>query len=77
MNECGGWACPSWEGGNILSEGGVVDLVKKDAEESGSLITRVRTQLRVYLNDEGGGYCGEKTGLMFALARVQENLTQD
>jgi hypothetical protein len=34
-------AGPLWEAGNIVSEGGVVDLVKKDAEEGCRVVTRV------------------------------------
>ena len=47
---------PLWEGRNIVSEGGVVDLVNKDAEEGSSLVVRVRPQFRVDIDDEGGSY---------------------
>jgi hypothetical protein len=52
-----------WEGGNVVSEGGVVDLVDKDAEESGGLVVRVLLEVRVDLDDECRGDGGEQTGL--------------
>ena len=52
-----------WEGGNVVSKGGVVDLVDKDTEESDSLITRVGMKLRLDIEDESRGDCGEQTGL--------------
>ena len=61
----------------MVAEGGVVDLVNQDTEESGSLITRVGTQLRVNLDDEGRGHCRKQTSLVPVLARVQQRLTRD
>ena len=54
-----GRAGPLWEGGSIVPEGGVVDLVDKDAEESGSLLTRIRLELRLDIEDESRGDEGE------------------
>ena len=53
-----------WEGWNIAPEGGVVVLVNKDAEECGSLFTRVGLKLGVDFDDEGRGYSREQTGLI-------------
>ena len=47
-------ACPLWEGGSIVSKGGVVDLVDENTEECGSLITRVGLELRLDVDDESG-----------------------
>ena len=58
-----GRACPLWKGGSVVSEGGVVDLVDKDVEESNGLITRVGLELRLDVEDEGRGYGGEQTSL--------------
>ena len=33
-----GGTSPLWEGGNVVSEGGVVDLVNKDSKQSGRLV---------------------------------------
>ena len=41
-----------WEGGNVVPESGVVDLVYEDTEEGGGLVTCVGLQLRVDLDDE-------------------------
>ena len=56
-------ACPLWEGGSVVSEGGVVDLVDEDTEESGGLITRVGLELRLDVDDEGRSDGGEQTSL--------------
>ena len=45
-------AGPLWEGGSVVSEGGIVDLVDEDTEESGSLVTRVGLELRLDIKDE-------------------------
>ena len=52
-----------WDGGSVISEGGVVDLVDKDAEESGSLLARVRLELRLDVENECRGDSGEQTSL--------------
>jgi len=41
-----------WESRNVVAEGGIVDLVDEDAEESCGLIVRVLLELRVDLDDE-------------------------
>ena len=56
-------ACPLWEGGSVVSKGGIVDLVDEDTEESGSLVTRVGLELRLDIDDESRGDGGEKTSL--------------
>ena len=58
-----GRACPLREGGSVVSEGGVVNLVDKDAEESDGLITRVGLELRLDVENECRGDCGEQTSL--------------
>jgi hypothetical protein len=55
---------PLWEGGNVASERGIVDLVNQDAEEGGSLVTRVGLKSRIDLNDECGGDGRKQTGLI-------------
>jgi hypothetical protein len=42
-----GRACPLWEGGNVVAEGGVVDLVDNDTVGSSGLVVRVRPEMRV------------------------------
>ena len=59
MDYCARRACPLWEGRGVVSEGGIVDLVDKDAEESSSLSTRVRLELRPDIEDESRGDSGE------------------
>ena len=72
-----GWAGPLWEDGNVVSEGGIVDLVNQDAEESCSLVAWVRLQLRVDLNDERGRDGGKETSLAPQLEIAQQNLKWD
>ena len=64
MDHHTGRPIPLGESGDISSEGGVVNLVNKDAKEGGSLITRVRLKLRVDLDDERGGNGREQTSLL-------------
>ena len=52
-----------WEGGSVVSESGVVDLVDEDAEESGSLLGSVRLELRLDIEDECSGDSGEQASL--------------
>ena len=40
------------EGGNVVSKGGVIDLVNENAEESGGLIIGIRLELRIDLDDK-------------------------
>ena len=49
---------PLWEGGTVVPEGGVVDLVDENAE-GGSLVTRVGLELILDVEDESGGDSGE------------------
>jgi len=54
---------PLWDPGNLATESGAVRRVNKDAKEIGRLFVRVSRELRVDLDDERGGYCGEETCL--------------
>ena len=60
----GGRSGPFREGWNVGPEGGIVNFVNENAEEGGGLITRVRLELRVDLNDERGHDGRKQTGLM-------------
>ena len=48
---------------NISPEGSIVNFVNEDAEEGGSLVTRIRPELGVDLYSERGGDGGKQTGL--------------
>jgi hypothetical protein len=52
-----------WEGGNVVSEGGVVHLVDEETEESGGLVVRVLLKVGVDLDDECGCDGRKQTGL--------------
>jgi len=52
---------PCVEGGKVVAEGGVIDLVGKDTEESSGLAVWVWLELRVDLDDECGGDGREQT----------------
>ena len=54
---------PLWDGGNVIAEGGVVDLVDEDSKESGCLFVRVWLELGVDLDDECGSDGGKQTSL--------------
>ena len=72
------WAGPLWEGGNVVFEDDVVDLVNQDAaEEGGDLIPWVGFGLRVDLNDERGSYGRKQTGLTQCSTSVQQKLRWD
>ena len=58
-----GRARPSREGGNVVPEGGVVDLVDKNPEEGCSFVTRVGLELRLELGDKGSCHSRKQTGL--------------
>ena len=58
-----GRACPLREGGSVVSEGGVVNLVDQDAEKSNSLLTSVRPESRLDVEDESRCDGGEQTSL--------------
>ena len=54
-----------WEGGSVVPERGVVDLVDENTEEGGSLSTGVRLELRLDVDDEGRSDGREQTGLLY------------
>jgi hypothetical protein len=66
-------ARPLRERRNVVSEGGVVDLVDEDSEEGGGLIAGVRLELRIDLDNECGGNCRKQTCLILWLARIRCN----
>jgi hypothetical protein len=55
---------PVWEGGNVISERSIIDLVNQDAEEGSGLITRVGFKLRINLDYKRGGDGRKQTGLI-------------
>jgi len=57
-----------WDCGDVTAKSSVVDLVDEDTEESGGLFARVWLELRLDLDNEGGGYGGEQTSLRAELA---------
>jgi hypothetical protein len=65
------------ESGNIASESCVVDLVDEDPNEGGGLVTGVRLELGVDLDDERGGNGGKQTSLISHLAHVQYNFMRE
>jgi len=70
---CTGRTCPLWEGGGIVPESSVVDLVDQDTEESCSHVVRVLLEVGVDLDDKCGGDGGEETSLSPSLARFRQN----
>ena len=65
-----------WEGGSITAEGGIVDLVDKDAEERSGLVVWVLLEVGVDLYDECGADGGEETSLSPLLKNVRTNFIQ-
>ena len=63
VNHRAWWTIPLRESGNVVSEGGVVNLENQDPEESSGLIAGVRFELRVDLDDKCGGNDGKETSL--------------
>ena len=63
MYYCRGRAVPLWEGGNLVSERSIVDLVNQDPEEGGRLFAGIILKLRVDFNDERRCDGREQTGL--------------
>ena len=63
MDDRGRWSGLLREGRRVFSKGGIVDLVNKDTEEGGGLVTRTRPKLRIDLDDERRGDSGKQTGL--------------
>jgi hypothetical protein len=72
-----GRAHPLWKGRRVVAEGGVIDLVNKDAEESGGLAVRIWFEFGVDLDDECGGDGGEQTSLLPKSARVLQYLIRN
>jgi len=72
-----GRASPSWQGRGVVSEGGAVEIVDEDTEESCGYIVRVFLEVGVDLDDECGGDGGEQTGLSLSLARFRKNSVRD
>jgi len=56
-------AGPSGDGGNVVTESGVVDLVDEDTEQGRGLFVGVRLELGANLDDESGGDCGKQTSI--------------
>ena len=56
---------PAGESGNVISEGGVVHLVNKGAEECCSFFARIGLKLWIDLDDERGGDSRKQTSLVF------------
>ena len=54
MDHRAGRSVPLWESGNIISKGGVVDLVNKNTKERGGFVARIRLELGVDLDYERG-----------------------
>ena len=54
---------PLWERRNVVAEGGVIQLVNDDTEESGGLFVRVLLELGLDIDNERRCYCRKKTGL--------------
>ena len=70
-------AGPLGNSGSVATEGSVVNLMDKNSEEGGSLLTRVGLELRLDVDDECGGDGGEQTSLLPVLARARWNFTQN
>ena len=51
------------EGGRVISECSIVDLVDENTEEGDSLLARVGLELRLDTEDESRSDCREQTGL--------------
>lgn len=54
MDHRAGRSVPLWESGNIISEGGVVDLVNKNTKERSGFVARIGLELGVDLDYERG-----------------------
>ena len=55
---------PLGNSGNVVTKGGVVDLIDEDSEKGSSLLARVRLKLRLDVDNKCGSYSGEQTGLL-------------
>ena len=65
---------PLGKGGRVVPKGSVVDLIDEDAEEGGGLVTRVRLELRLNIEDECGGDSGEQTSLLSLSVCIYQGL---
>ena len=63
---------PLRDGGNIISEGGVVNFVDKNTKEGSSLFVGIRLKLRIDLDDECGGDCREQSRLILQSTPVPQ-----
>ena len=66
-----------WEGGNVATECGTVDLVNQDPEKSGGFVGGIGLKPRVELDDEGGGNGREQTSLILQSARIHPDSTRN
>jgi hypothetical protein len=48
-----------WESGNVVSEGGIIDLVNQNTKKGGGLVIGITLELGVDLNDKCGCDCRE------------------
>ena len=55
---------PLWEGGNVVAERSVVDLVNEDTQQSSSLVVRSGLELGVDLDDKCGSDGGKQSSLI-------------
>ena len=54
MNNRAGRTSPLWEGGNVVSESGVVNLVNENTEQSGRLVVGIGLELGIDFNYKCG-----------------------
>jgi len=62
---------------SVIFEGGAVEIVDEDAEESCSHVVRVLLEVGVDLDGERRGNGGEQTDLSPSLARFRQNSMRD
>jgi len=72
-----GGTSPLGNGRRVGTKGGIINLVDKDSEESGGLLTRVGLELRLDIEDKCGSDRREQTSLVPFLACTHWDLTQD
>ena len=63
LDHSAGRAGPLREGGRVISECSIVDLVDENTGQGSSLFARVGLELRLDVEDEGRSDGGEQTGL--------------
>ena len=71
LDDCALGASPLRKGGDVTSEGGIVDLVNEHTEEGGRLVIGIRLQLRADIDDERGGHSRKETSLTSALVSMR------